>query len=161
MMPHLASDGVTFLLGWTEYENIYYSGAMIARLDGTGARMTSPLEVADYYILGKIILPAPLAEAHPRFDGKHYHVYGYGDALADGRVVRTHEPQQHGEGNNLGPTVAVRYDPANPTHVVVDASTFGRDITLAIVALKLLVGGPIFVALGARRLRARAPTDAR
>ena len=71
------------------------------------------------------------------------------------------EPQQHGEGNNLGPTVAVRYDPANPTHVVVDASTFGRDITLAVVALKLLVGGPVFVALGARRLRARAPTGAR
>ena len=75
--------------------------------------------------------------------------------------MRTREPQQHGEGNNLGPTVAVRYDPANPAHVVVDASTFGRDITLAVVALKLLVGGPVFVALGARRLRARAPTGAR
>ena len=80
---------------------------------------------------------------------------------ADGRSVRTREPQQHGEGNNLGPTVAVRYDPANPVHVIVDANTFGRDITLAVVALKLLVGGPIFVVLGARRLRTVAPTDAR
>ena len=80
---------------------------------------------------------------------------------ADGRSVRTREPQQHGEGNNLGPTVAVRYDPANPTHVIVDANTFGRDITLAVVALKLLVGGPIFVVLGARRLRRRPLTGVR
>ena len=79
----------------------------------------------------------------------------------DGRSVRTREPRQHGEGSGLGRTVSVRYDPADPTHVVVDASTFGRDITLAIVALKLLVGGPVFVALGARRLRMRAFTDAR
>jgi curved DNA-binding protein CbpA len=73
---------------------------------------------------------------------------------ADGRIVRTTEPQQHGEGNGLGPTVRVRYDPANPAHVIVDSSTLGRDITFAIVALKLLIGGPVFVVLGARRLRA-------
>ena len=73
---------------------------------------------------------------------------------ADGQVVRTKEPSQHGEGNGLGPTVGVRYDPADPEHVIVDSSTFGRDITLAIVALKLLVGGPVFVVLGLRRLRA-------
>ena len=80
---------------------------------------------------------------------------------ADRRVVRTREPQQHGEGNSAGPTVAVRYDPADPAHVVVDASTFGRDITLAIVALKLLIGGPVFMVLGARHLRRRVPTVVR
>jgi hypothetical protein len=72
---------------------------------------------------------------------------------ADGRIVRTKEPEQQGEGNGLGPTVRVRYDPADPAHVIVDSSTLGRDITLGIVALKLLVGGPVFVVLGARRLR--------
>ena len=77
-----------------------------------------------------------------------------------GRVVRTREPEQHGEGSDVGPTVSVRYDPADPTHVIVDASTLGRDITLAIVSLKLLIGGPVFVGLGARRLR-RMPTAVR
>ncbi len=88
---------------------------------------------------------------------------GISFVIGDGRVVRTREPQQHGEGSNLGPTVAVRYDPANPTHVIVDANTLGRDITFAIVALKLLVGGLVFAVLGARQLRrqARAPTAAR
>jgi curved DNA-binding protein CbpA len=85
---------------------------------------------------------------------------------ADGRVVETREPEQHGEGSDLGPTVKVRYDPAQPTHVIVDASSTGRDITLAIVALKFLVGGPVFVVLGTRRVRSlasrnAAPTGAR
>jgi curved DNA-binding protein CbpA len=74
---------------------------------------------------------------------------------ADGRTVRTREPAQHGEGSGAGPTVKVRYDPAEPTHVIVDASSAGRDITLAIVSLKLVIGGPVFVVLGARRLRRR------
>jgi curved DNA-binding protein CbpA len=77
-------------------------------------------------------------------------------STADGRPVRTREPQQHGEGSDSGSTVRVRYDPSDPTHVIVDANTVGRDITLAIVALKLLIGGPVFVVLGARRLRRRA-----
>jgi curved DNA-binding protein CbpA len=80
---------------------------------------------------------------------------------ADGRSVRTREPHLHGEGSDPGSRVAVRYDPANPTHVIVDASTFGRDITLAIVALKLMIGGPVFVVLGARRLLGNGPTAAR
>jgi hypothetical protein len=80
---------------------------------------------------------------------------------AGGRKVRTREPEQHGEGSGSGSTVRVRYDPAEPTHVIVDANTLGRDITLAIVALKLLIGGPVFVVLGARRLRSRAPTAVR
>lgn len=83
-------------------------------------------------------------------------------STADGRPVRTREPRQHGEGSDSGSTVRVRYDPSDPTHVVVDANTLGRDITLAIVAVKLLIGGPVFVVLGARRLRrrARAPAPA-
>ncbi len=72
---------------------------------------------------------------------------------ADGRTVRTREPVQHGEGTDVGPRVKVRYDPKNPTHVIVDQSNVGRDITLAIVSLKFLIGGPVFVVLGARRLR--------
>jgi curved DNA-binding protein CbpA len=72
----------------------------------------------------------------------------------DGRTIETREPRMRGEGSGLGSNVAIRYDPSDPRHVVLDASTFGRDITLAIVALKLLVGGPVFVVLGARRLRA-------
>jgi hypothetical protein len=79
----------------------------------------------------------------------------------DGHLVRTREPEQHGEGSDLGPTVAVRYDPTNPTHVIVDANTLGRDITLAIVSLKLLIGGPVFAVLGGRRLRRTRSTAAR
>jgi hypothetical protein len=72
---------------------------------------------------------------------------------ADGRTVQTREPRRHGDPVEQSSTVKVRYDPADPTHVVPDTTTFGRDITLAIVALKLLIGGPVFVAYGARRLR--------
>jgi DnaJ domain/Protein of unknown function (DUF3592) len=73
--------------------------------------------------------------------------------IRDGRRVVTHEPQQHGDPTGIGSTVAVRYDPADPRHVIVDSSTFGRDITLAIVAIKLFIGGLVFAVLGARRLR--------
>jgi hypothetical protein len=38
--------------------------------------------------------------------------------------------------------------------VIVDDTSTARDITFAIVALKLLVGGPVFTAFGARRWRA-------
>ena len=41
----------------------------------------------------------------------------------------------------------------NDTEVIVDNSNLGRDITFSIVALKLLVGGPVFVGYAARRLR--------
>jgi curved DNA-binding protein CbpA len=70
-----------------------------------------------------------------------------------GERVVTKEPSQYGEGSSSGTTVGVRYDPANPKHVIVDAGTFGRDITLAIVALKLFIGGLVFAILGYRRLR--------
>ena len=75
--------------------------------------------------------------------------------------IVTKEPAQHGEATGTGDTVDVRYDPANPHHVIVDSGTFGRDITLAIVALKLLIGGPVFFVLGTRwLLRHRRPTTA-
>jgi DnaJ domain/Protein of unknown function (DUF3592) len=69
--------------------------------------------------------------------------------------VTAREPQQHGDPSALGPTTHIRYDPADPEHVIVDASSAGRDITFAIVALKLLIGGPVFMVLGWRKLRAR------
>jgi curved DNA-binding protein CbpA len=78
-------------------------------------------------------------------------------ATRDGRQIRTAEPQQHGDPSGLGPTVTIRYDPANPEHVITGASSAGRDITFSIVALKLLIGGPVFMAFGYRRLR-RATT---
>jgi hypothetical protein len=82
----------------------------------------------------------------------------------DAQGIVTKEPEVHGEGSGDGPTVKVRYDPANPTHVIVDSDTLGRDITFAIIALKLLIGGMVFAVIGARHLRrhaATAPTAAR
>jgi hypothetical protein len=70
-----------------------------------------------------------------------------------GERIRTEEPQRHGDPSGLGPTVAIRYDPDDPEHVITGASTAARDITFAIVALKLLIGGPVFMAFGYRRLR--------
>jgi curved DNA-binding protein CbpA len=70
-----------------------------------------------------------------------------------GERIRTEEPQQHGDPSGRGPTVAIRYDPAHPEHVITGASTTARDITFAIVALKLLIGGPVFMAFGYRRWR--------
>jgi hypothetical protein len=104
------------------------------------------------------------ARRHARFDPVSATRVANGEIMFvthDGRVVRTREPTQHGEGNGLGPDVAVRYDPNDPQHVIVDANTIGRDITLGIVAIKLLVGGAVFAVLGARRLRRRELTDAR
>jgi hypothetical protein len=63
------------------------------------------------------------------------------------------EPQQHGDPSALGPTVKVRYDPADPEHVIADDNNMGRDITFAIVTLKLLIGGPVFIGFGAKHLR--------
>src|SRR5262249_52101606 len=104
------------------------------------------------------------ARRHARYDAVTATRVGNGEIMfvtADGKVVRTREPMLHGEGNGLGPSVAVRYDPKDPQHVIVDASTFGRDITLAIVALKLLIGGLVFAVLGARRLGSGSFTDVR
>ncbi|MGO9876880.1 MAG: DnaJ domain-containing protein [Acidimicrobiia bacterium] len=70
-----------------------------------------------------------------------------------GERVLVREPQQHGDPSALGPTVKIRYDPADPERVIADDNNMGRDITFTIVALKLLIGGPVFMVFGARRLR--------
>ena len=69
----------------------------------------------------------------------------------DGEVVTAPEPERK-EPGGIGSLVRVRYDPADPQRVIADEDRFPRDITLAIVALKLLVGGVVFVFLGTRRL---------
>jgi hypothetical protein len=63
------------------------------------------------------------------------------------------QPEQHGDPAGHSLTVNIRYDPANPEHVIPDTGTFGRDITFTIVALKLLIGGLFLAAIGWRRLR--------
>jgi hypothetical protein len=75
---------------------------------------------------------------------------------ADGQRIRVPEPRRHGDPVESGLTVKIRYDPANPEHVIPDDTSAARDITFAIVALKLLVGGPVFTVFGARRLK-RSP----
>jgi len=79
-------------------------------------------------------------------------------ATNTGRRIQVREPQQHGDPNGLGPTVKIRYDPADPQQVMVDSGTAGRDITFSIVALKFLIGGPVFTVLGWRRRRVSVAT---
>jgi hypothetical protein len=69
-----------------------------------------------------------------------------------GEVVRTDEPARENPGRP-GSTVAVLYDPERPTDVIADESHAARDITIWIVAVKLLVGGPVFAVLGGRAVR--------
>jgi hypothetical protein len=129
------------------------AGALVALLGVGTAVLTWELHQSD-------------ARRHARYHPVTATRVGDGDVTfttPSGQVVRTREPVQHGEGSDLGPTVVIRYDPADPAHVIVNDNSVGRDITLAIVALKLMIGGPVFVVLGARRLRASrgAPTAAR
>jgi hypothetical protein len=77
----------------------------------------------------------------------------------NGTVVEADEP--HRENPGRPSTVPVLYDPQRPTDVIADESRLARDITLWIVAAKLLVGGPVFAALGWRQVRRfRAATAA-
>jgi len=73
-----------------------------------------------------------------------------------GQRIRVPEPRRHGDPIENGLTVKIRYDPADPEHVIPDDNSTARDITFAIVALKLLVGGPAFTVVGVRRLRRAA-----
>ncbi len=73
-------------------------------------------------------------------------------STAAGEVVRAPQPEPENPGV-LGDTVAVRYDRDDPTRVRLDESTTARDITVGIVAVKLLVGGPALVFVGRRRRR--------
>jgi hypothetical protein len=73
---------------------------------------------------------------------------------ASGATVEVAEPDRINPGTDApGSHVAVLYRPDRPADVIVDESTVARDITLWIVALKLLVGGAVFLVVGLRRLR--------
>jgi hypothetical protein len=79
-----------------------------------------------------------------------------------GTTIQVPEPRRVDPGRDLpGSQLSVLYRPDRPRDVIVDESTTARDITLWIVAVKLLVGGAVFLVVGARRLRAQhheAPT---
>jgi hypothetical protein len=75
-------------------------------------------------------------------------------ATATGEVIRAPEPLRTGTGDaRVGAHVRIRYDPDKPTQVITTEDKFARDITLWIVAVKLLVVGVFFVGFGAYRLR--------
>jgi len=72
----------------------------------------------------------------------------------DGAVVRAPEPLRTGTGDTpVGGRVQIRYDPDRPTEVITTEDKLARDVTLWIVAVKLLLVGAFFVVFGARRLR--------
>jgi hypothetical protein len=49
--------------------------------------------------------------------------------------------------------VRIHYDADDPTAIVTDESHTGRDVTLWIVAVKLVLGGGVLTWFGLRRLR--------
>jgi hypothetical protein len=57
----------------------------------------------------------------------------------------------------VGEEVEIRYDRDNPSRVTVVTSHTARNVTLWIVAVKLLVAGAVLAVLGARRLRQPEP----
>jgi DnaJ domain len=72
----------------------------------------------------------------------------------DGTLVRATETVKTGEEEpGLGTSVRIHYDPDDPTAVVTDESHTGRDVTLWIVAVKLVLGGAVLLGFGVRRLR--------
>jgi hypothetical protein len=76
----------------------------------------------------------------------------------DGELVQAPEPLKSGTGRPpLGSQVEIRYNRDDPTTVITTESQLARDITLWIVAVKLLVGGLVFVVAGAHRLRRPDP----
>jgi molecular chaperone DnaJ len=71
-----------------------------------------------------------------------------------GAVVSVREPTRVNPGTQRdGQTIPILYRPDRPTDVIISESTVARDITLWIVAAKLLVGGIVFFTVGIRRLR--------
>ena len=78
---------------------------------------------------------------------------------ATGQTVRAPEPLRTGTGQEpVGSRVQIRYDPAHPTQVITNDDKLARDITLWIVAVKLIVVGGFFVGWGVHRLRRLART---
>jgi hypothetical protein len=70
---------------------------------------------------------------------------------ATGTVVEVREPNRIDPGT--GTRLTLLYRPADPRDVIVDESATARDITLWIVAVKLLVGGIVFFVVGLRGRR--------
>jgi hypothetical protein len=71
----------------------------------------------------------------------------------DGTVVRATESVKSGEEQPaLGTRVRIHYDPDDPATIVTDESHTGRDVTLWIVAVKLVLGGAVLLGFGVRRL---------
>jgi hypothetical protein len=66
--------------------------------------------------------------------------------------VHTGIPDSKSGNLRVGDEVAIRYDAHDPTHVVTQANTVARDITLWIVVAKFLVVGIVLVIVGTRRL---------
>jgi hypothetical protein len=83
-------------------------------------------------------------------------------ATAGGEVVQVPEPERVNAGTQRnGEAVDILYRSDRPTDVLLVESTLARDITLWFVALKLLVGGTVFLGVGFRRLgQARAAVTA-
>ena len=71
-----------------------------------------------------------------------------------GEVINAPEPLRTGTGDApVGAHVTIRYDPRHPTQVITTADKLARDITLWVVAVKLLLVGAFFVGFGVHRLR--------
>ena len=71
----------------------------------------------------------------------------------DGTVVRATESVKSGEEQpSLGTQVHIHYDPHDPSAIVTDESHTGRNVTLWIVAVKLVLGGGVLLGFGLRRL---------
>lgn len=76
----------------------------------------------------------------------------------DGTVVRATEAVKSGEEQpGVGSKVRIHYDPHDPTSIVTDESHTGRNVSLWIVAVKLVIGGAVLLWFGTRRLR-QGPT---
>lgn len=73
-------------------------------------------------------------------------------ATKSGTLVRTDLPDSKSGGVTAGDIVDIRYDREDPERVVTARSTVGRDITLWLVAAKLLVVGTVLAIVGGRRL---------
>jgi len=73
---------------------------------------------------------------------------------AAGRVIDAPEPLRTGTGDTpVGGRVRIRYDPDHPTQVITTDDKLARDITLWVVAAKLVLVGAFFVGFGVHRLR--------
>ena len=122
------------------------AGALVTLLGVGAVVLTWSLHQHDAHLRARFI---PVTAA--RIDANGTSIVSF--VTRRGQRIRVDEPQQHGDPAGLGPTVGIRYDPADPEHVITGATSVGRDITFSIVALKLLIGGPVFMVFGYRRLR--------